>query len=201
MIALYIRVSTDSQDNLSQQTQLAAWLRQRPTEPVTEYLDTASGAKRWQDRALADALRNSQPGDSIAVSEISRIARSTLGVLSFLEAAAAAHVHVHAVRSGIALDGSMSAKITITILALCAEIERDLLRERTTAALAARRANGQVLGRPLGARSASKLTKRAPEIDRLLAADVSKRAIARLLDCSPQTLYTFLSRRDSDPSP
>jgi DNA invertase Pin-like site-specific DNA recombinase len=148
----------------------------------------------WQHRKLAGILEVSAPGDTIVVSEISRIARSTVGVLTFLQAAASRSVVVVAVRNRLALDDSLHSKITVTVLALAAEIERDLLRERTKAALAARREKGLPLGRPVGSRSPSMLAEKAADIERMLSAKVSKRAIARVLGCSPSTLYAFLRR-------
>lgn len=188
----YLRVSTDSQDEQSQRAILADW-QQKTGRIVDHYnTDTASGAIPWERRSIAYLLASSQPGDCIIVSEISRIARSILGVLSFLQAAATAEVEVVAVRSGIALDNSLSSKIVVTVLALAAEVERDLIRERTKAALSARRAAGLPLGRPTGSRSVSILHPKRNEIAKLLEAGVSKRAVARVLSCSPSTLYAYL---------
>ena len=83
------------------------------------------------------------------------------------------------------------------MLALAAERERDLIRDRTKAALQARKARGLPIGRQKGATGTSCLHNRGSEIDRALAAKISKRGIARLLDVSPQTLYTYLANRDN----
>lgn len=193
----YLRVSTDAQDHQSQKAIIRAWA-DKAARPVDEWhTDQESGSTPWERRALAQVLAASAPNDAIIVSEISRIARSQLGVLGFLEAAAAAGVEVVAVKSGITLDRTMSSKIVVAVLALAAEIERDLIRERTKAALAARRAAGLPLGRQPGARIAKRLTPKADEIRTLLAAKVPKRAIARVLGCSPSTLYAYLR---ADPS-
>jgi DNA invertase Pin-like site-specific DNA recombinase len=191
-IRLYVRVSTDHQDTDGQNGSLIAFLAANPPDTERWYQDTASGSVPWTKRQLGQALADAEPGDTIAVSEISRIARSTLGVLSFLQAAAEKQVTVIATRNKLQLDGTLPSKITITVLALAAEIERDLLRERTRAALAARKAAGVKLGRPTGSRSPSKLLAKREDITRLLAARVPKRAIARVLDCAPGTLYAYL---------
>jgi DNA invertase Pin-like site-specific DNA recombinase len=194
-IRLYLRVSTDPQDFQSQTQQLGDWLTQQPLTHTVRYEDTASGSVPWKQRLLGKAIADAAPGDTIAVSEVSRIARSTLGVLSFLQTAAELEVTVIAARNKLTLDGSLPSKITVTILALAAEIERDLLRERTRQALAARKAAGVRLGRPPGSRSLSKLDAKAEDVQRLLDAHVSKRAIARLLECAPGTLYAYLRSR------
>jgi DNA invertase Pin-like site-specific DNA recombinase len=188
----YIRCSTDKQDETSQRQQIATYMGGPDTQPDTWTIDTASGGLPWKKRKLSQVLFSAARGDCIIVSEVSRIARSTLGVLSFLEEATACGISVVAVRSKLVLDESLHSKITVTVLALAAEIERDLLRERTRAALDARRQAGLPLGRPVGSRSGSMLDSRRSEIESCLKAGVSKRAIARLMGCSPGTLYAFL---------
>lgn len=189
----YLRISTDAQDEASQTAIIADWSKRTGRTVAYFHSDTASGSIPWEKRQIAAVLAGCSPGDAIVVSEISRIARSILGVLSFLQAAALAEVEIVAIRSGIALDNSLSSKIVVTILALAAEVERDLIRERTKAALAARRQAGLPLGRPRGSRSASILAPKADDITALLNAKVSKRAIARVLGCSPGTLYAYLA--------
>jgi DNA invertase Pin-like site-specific DNA recombinase len=189
----YLRVSTDAQDQQSQEAQILEWANRTGTTIANSIHDRASGALPWEKRRLAETLDGCREGDTIVVSEISRIARSTIGVLGFLREAADRGIHVVAIRNGIAIDDSIGSKVLVTIFALVAEIERDFIRARTTAALAARRASGVTLGRPRGARSISKIAAKAGDIRALLAANVSKRAIARLLGCSPQTLYKYLA--------
>lgn len=189
----YLRVSTDKQEEASQLEQIEKWCAATSSKIDAQFLDRASGAKPWQERQLAGLMQTAQAGDRIVVSEISRIARSTIGVLTFLQAAAAKGVQVVAIRSGIALDDSMQSRITVTILALCAEIERELLRERTKAALNARREKGLPFGRPRGSKSAKILEPKKADIYKLLKAKVSKRAIARIMGCAPGTLYEYLA--------
>lgn len=200
-IRAYIRISTDKQDEASQRQIIASAICREPVTPVQWITDTASGGTPWQKRGLASALDMSLAGDTIITSEISRIARSTVGVLSFLTACAERGVNVVAVKSGIKLDGSMSSKIVVTVLAMAAEIERDLLRERTTAALQARKARGLPVGRQPGALGKrNKLAGRESEVDHLIAAKVSYSAIARLMGCSRQTLHSFqVSRATAAP--
>ena len=197
----YLRVSTDAQDADSQRAIIAEW-QVKHSRHVDHWIsDTASGAVPWQERQIAAILNVANEGDCIVVSEISRIARSIVGVLTFLEAAAMRGIEVVAIRSGIVLDSSLASKVTVTVLALAAEIERDLIRERTRAALAAKRARGEALGRKVGQVVALKLDGRKEEIVRCLAAKVSKRAIARMLSVSPTTLHAWLDRQvagDSD---
>lgn len=191
MIA-YLRLSTDRQDAASQRQQIDGWLEKRGMRLHAMVQDEASGGTPWQKRRIAEVLATARAGDTIIVSEVSRIARSTQGVLGFLQAAAEKGVEVVAVQSGIRLDGTLSSKIAVTVLALAAEIERDLLRERTRHALAARRAAGVKLGRPAGGARRTKLEAKRSEIERCMAARVPLRAIARMVGCAPATLYAAL---------
>jgi len=198
----YLRISTDKQDEASQRQIITAALTGSQNEPVEWLADTASGGIPWQQRAIAGTLASMGQGDTLIVSEISRIARSTVGVLTFLQAAAERGVTVVAVKSGIRLDGSTASKIVVTVLAMAAEIERDLLRERTTAALQARKTRGLPIGRQPGAIGKhNKLYGRMPEIVPLLAAKVPRAAIARVLGVSRQTLHSFLLQHAATAAP
>lgn len=190
----YLRVSTDAQDYASQRNQIDTWATARG-HPIDEYIgDTASGATPWQERELRNIIDRLARGDAIVVSEVSRIARSTIGVLTFVELAVARGVSIYACRNAMEFGAGIQSKVTLTVLALAAEIERDLIRDRTRAALKAKRERGEHLGRKVGQVVALKLDSRREEILRCLAAKVSKRAIARMLTVSPTTLHHWLSR-------
>lgn len=193
----YYRLSTDKQDEASQGQIIGDWMQTHPAADYLEVLDRTSGGVPWQDRKLSGVLDVCAKGDTIIISEISRIARSTVGVLTFLQAAAEKGVNVVAIKSNIVLDGSTASKIVVTVLAMAAEIERDLLRERTKAALDARKARGLPVGRQAGALGRNnKLTGRMHEIEPLLLAGVARAAIARVLGVSRQTLHTFLTQQE-----
>jgi DNA invertase Pin-like site-specific DNA recombinase len=195
----YLRVSTDRQDEASQRQIIADYTTDKSVTVGEFVSDTESGGIAWQERAIAGVLERLHKGDTLLVSEVSRIARSTIGVLTFLQAATEKGVHVVAIRSGIVLDGSMQSKIVVTVLAMAAEIERDLIRERTRAALQARKAAGLPIGRQPGALGKSKkLAGKDEDIDRLVKAKVSMAAIARLMGVSRQTLHTHQLAREAE---
>ena len=97
----------------------------------------------------------------------------------------------------IRLDGTqdLQTKVMITLFGLFAEIERDLIAERTKEGLAAARAKGRLPGRPKGVLGTSKLTGREAEIQSLLAKTVSKASIAKILGVSRSTLHAFIQTR------
>ena len=96
------------------------------------------------------------------------------------------------------LDGSMQSKITATVLGLAAEIEREFISMRTKEALAARKQEGVVLGRPVGPASSLKLDCKRSEIERYLAMNLSIRKIAKLIDSAPSTVSDYIKQRLSD---
>lgn len=190
----YYRVSTTKQDQENQAKGVREYATAKGIQIDREIEDTASGSTSWKERPIAGAIDRAGKGDLILVSEISRLARSTLQVLEIAAAAVAAGVTIIATKNALVIDASTSSKITVTILGLAAEIERDLIRARTTEALAARKAKGLPMGRPHGSTSESKLAGRRNEIGRYINAKLPHTAIARLLGVSRGTLARYLER-------
>ena len=191
----YLRVSTDQQDLDNQRHGILEYANQNGITGVQFVEDSVSGKVKWRERRIGDLLlKTMQPGDTVIFAEISRMARSTLQVLEMLEHATTTNFHVHVAKQRMRFDDSMNSKITATVLGLAAEIEREFISMRTKEALAKRKADGMTLGRPKGRAETVKLDARADEIRRYLAKDISKRAIAKLVDCSKSTLYNWLER-------
>ena len=163
--------------------------------------DTASGRTPWRERALGQILDRMQRGDVLVCSEVSRLARSTLQVLEVCKIAAERGLQLHIVKTGQVIDDSMQSKVLTTMLALAGEIERDMISARTRETLGRLKAEGVQLGRPTGKAERLKLDDKADQIDNLMRCGVALRAIARVLQCSPQTLHTWLSIRRPDGLP
>ena len=193
----YLRVSSDQQDTNNQKFGLLEYCNNRNINPVKFIEDTASGKTTWKERAIGNILEKAIKGDLILVSEISRLGRSTLQVLEILEMAAKKEISVHIAKNHIVIDGSMQSTITATILGLAAQIERDFISSRTKEALAKRKADGFKLGRPKGQSQLLKLDSFCEEINGYLRKGINKRAISKLIECSPSTLYLWLKRRKS----
>jgi DNA invertase Pin-like site-specific DNA recombinase len=198
----YLRVSTDAQDVANQKHGVVRYcIDKKLLEPVFVE-DTISGKTDWRDRQLGKMIRGAGEGDVIVVSEVSRLARSTLQVLEIGRECIERGVHLHVAKNGIVFDDTMQSKIVAVVLGLVAEIERDFISSRTKEALAKRKAEGMKLGRPVGASKNLKLDKHADKIDGYLEKGINKVAIAKLLDVSPNTLYEWLKvRRPSTPAP
>ncbi len=194
----YLRVSTDEQDVDNQRYGLFIYANIHGLGPLQFVEDTASGRLAWRDRAVGRLLTETvHAGDAVLFAEISRMARSTLQVLEMLEHCMRQGVSVHIAKQQLVLDGSIQSRIAATVLGLAAEIEREMISLRTTEALAKRKAAGLPLGRPRGTPAARmKLDTKEGEIRNYLAKGISKRSIAKLVDCAPSTLYDWLARRN-----
>lgn len=194
----YLRVSTDKQDVDNQRHGILEYGNKHSMGNLSFIEDAVSGRKQWKERRLGDLVtKTMKPGDVLLVAEISRIARSTLQVLEVLEEAADRDLIVHVVKQNLTFagEGDMTSRILATVLGMIAQIEREFIAQRTKEALAARKAQGMQLGRPKGQATHVKLDDREDEIRGLLRKGVSKRAIAKIVDCAPSTLYDWLKRR------
>ncbi|MCG7500026.1 recombinase family protein [Vibrio sp. Of7-15] len=190
----YLRVSTDAQDAQHQKHGILEYANQMGLTDIQFVEDTVSGRKKWQERKLGKLLSDLAPGDSLIFSEISRIARSTLQVLDVLEFSMLHKVNVHIAKQNMRLDGSLQSTITATVLGLAAEIEREFISTRTREALAAKRAQGIIGGRPKGPAATHKLDKKRRRIEEYLQAGLSQRAIAKLIDEPASTVNDYIRR-------
>lgn len=194
-VFIYLRVSTDAQDTENQRHGIMEYCRAQGIEANAVHEDTASGKVDWRTRKIGDLLRTASKGDAILVSEVSRLARSTLQVLEILKLAAERQVSVVVVKNGLRFDNSMQARITATILGLAAEIERDFISMRTKEALAKMKCAGKRLGRPPGACAKRyKLDDKRAEIERYLKLGINGTAIAKLVGVSRPTLRAWIGR-------
>jgi DNA invertase Pin-like site-specific DNA recombinase len=192
----YLRVSTNQQDVDNQRHGILEYSNQKSLGHLEFVSDSVSGQKRWRERQLGELLtKTAVAEDTIIFAEISRMARSTLQVLEILECCMQRELSVHIAKQQMVLDNNLPSRITATVLGLAAEIERELISMRTKEALAKRKASGKALGRPPGRQSAKlKLDAKKPEIQMYLDKGISKRSIAKLVDCAPSTLYYWLER-------
>lgn len=206
----YLRVSTDAQDVENQKHGILEYANALDLGKVIYIEDSASGKLSWTDRKLGELVNETAAaGDTILFAEFSRIGRSTLQVLEVLKAAVELNIQIHIAKDKIVMDDSIQSTIYATVLGLAAEIERNFITLRTKESLAKRKleleekgffinAKGEKvtqLGRPRGKASITKLDKREKEIKDYLKKGVSKRSIARIVECAPNTLYTWLKRK------
>lgn len=206
----YLRISTDEQDARNQKHGILEYANRQQITGIRFIEDRASGKTNWRERRIGHLLEHEvREGDLLLMAEVSRMARSTLQVLEILQQAAEMGVTVHIAKQNMAFDNSINAKIAAVVLGLAAEIEREFVTMRTKESLAEKKkqieekgyfitSGGKrctALGRPKGKAKHVKLDQRENEIRGYLSKGISKRAIAKLVDCSPSTLYSWFKRK------
>ena len=131
------------------------------------------------------------------VSELSRLGRSLGQVIRIVDELVKQKVRFVAIKEAIRFEGKqdMQTKVMIALFGLFAEVERDLISQRTKEGLAAARAKGRLLGRPKGALGKSKLDGKEEEIQMLLEKTVSKASIAKIVGVSRTALHHFIQTR------
>lgn len=194
MIYGYIRVSTDKQDCANQKLGIEA----KATElgiRIDKYIEDSgiSGTKEPEERALGGMLRRLRPGDVIICSELSRLGRKMFMIMRILEHCMKIGARLYTVKDGYELGDNIQSKVLAFAFGLSAEIERNLIAQRTKEALSALQMRGVKLGRPSGQRNPTHiLDGREDLVLDMYAAGVSKREIARKIRVSPPTITRFL---------
>lgn len=192
----YLRVSTADQDLGKNKADILKLANDLELLGHVEWIEEkVSGTKDWKKRELGRVFATLQEGDAVIVSELSRLGRSTLQILEIMQQAKERRIAVHAVKGGWSLNGSMESKIVLTMLAMIAEIERDLISERTKEGLRARKAAGVKLGRPKGP-GKSKLDQHKEEIVALLSNGSTKTFIAKRYGCSVPNLHNWIKKNE-----
>ena len=196
----YIRVSTTKQDHQNQELAIRRYAEKEGIQIDHWFRLEASSRKSTKERRLDELLGELETGDTLIVSELSRLGRSLSQIVLTIDALREKNVTFIAVKNGMKFNGShdQTAKIQIAMFGVLAEIERDLISERTKMGLAAARAKGKTLGRPKGSIGNSKLDGREKEIEELLGKGVTRAALARYLGVTPPTLTSFLKSRLPD---
>ena len=193
----YLRVSTAHQDVRSQRLAILEYAREQGFQ-IDRFIEAkASGRATRKHRRLDDLMSELTAGDRLIVSELSRLGRSLGEVIELLDAISKASIKFVAIKENIRFEGrqDLQTKVMTTLFALFAEVERELISERTREGLAKARASGKKLGRPKGSLGTSRLDGREDEIQQLLDIGVSKSAVAKITGVSRPTLYNFLSTR------
>ena len=190
----YLRVSTTDQDLQKNKADILSWANRKDMGQVHFVEETVSGRVSWRQRKIADILNELREGDILVVSELSRLGRSMLECMEILSIATDKGINLYAVKGEWRLDGSMQSKIIAMAFAMAAEIERDLISQRTREALRVKKAAGMKLGRPRGP-GKSKLDKYQPEIEALLANGTTQRFIANRYDTTEANLHNWLKKR------
>jgi DNA invertase Pin-like site-specific DNA recombinase len=193
----YVRISTVRQDADNQRHEILEHVNKNHLN-VDEFIEAEiSSRKDKKQRRITELLETLEPGDTLIVSELSRLGRSTSEVIDIVNELIAKEIKFIAIKQGLNIVGKhdMQSKVMVTMFSLFAELERDIISERTKAALAAKKAGGKKLGKPKGTLQKSKLDPHQESIKKFLKHGVAKSAIARMLGTSRTNLASYIQTR------
>ena len=193
MIYGYIRVSTDKQTVENQRFEITEYAK-KSNLPIDQWIEeTVSGTISPDKRNLGKLIKMAKSKDVIICSELSLLGRNIFMIMSILNRLMEMNVSVYTVKEGYRLGDDLISKVLAFAFSISAEIERELISQRTKEALLRKKAEGGVLGHPKGKRNSHvKLTGREDEIRKLLSCGYSKEQISKKLKVCPATLYKFI---------
>jgi DNA invertase Pin-like site-specific DNA recombinase len=197
MVYAYIRVSTDKQSIENQRYEILKFADQKNIKIDAWTEETISGVKSIKNRSLGELLNKLNKNDMLIVSELSRLGRNLMEVMSILHDCMEKDVKVFTLKEGYELGKNINSKILAFAFSLSAEIERNLISQRTKEALACKKAEGKTLGRPVGSQNKQvKLSGKEGIIKELLEKKISVSAIARITGVNRLTVDGFIRRRN-----
>lgn len=195
MIYGYIRVSTDRQTVENQRYEVNQFCEKNILVVDRWIEETISGTKAIQERKLGKLLKKMKKEDILICSELSRLGRNLLMIMGILNECMNRDIQVWTIKDNYRLGSDINSKVLAFAFGLSAEIERNLISQRTKEALARKRAEGVILGRPVGRKSAkTKLTGQEKKIQELLDKKVSYSAIGRILGVHRLTVSSFVKK-------
>ena len=198
MIYGYIRVSSDKQTVENQRFEINNLCNRNNLKIDGWIEETISSTKNYDKRALGQLLKKVQKDDTIICSELSRLGRSLFMIMEILSLCMKKECKVWTIKDNYRLGDDIQSKVLAFAFGLSAEIERNLISQKTKEALARKKAEGVVLGRPKGRKSSPdkyKLSGKEVLIEELQKQSVSQRKIAKICKVDRNTLSRFLKRQ------
>lgn len=199
-VIAYVRVSTNKQELENQRYEIERYCQARSIVVDQWDEEIVSGTVKLKDRKAGAMLEKLGSGDMLIVSEISRLSRSLRTVLNIIEDAIEAGVIITTVKENFVFGDNLNSRIIAASFGLAAQIERSLISARTKEALARKKSEGIVLGRPAGSTKPEnfKLHGKDEKILRYMEKRVPITAQARLLDVNRKTLSSYIQMRKLD---
>ena len=192
----YIRVSTDKQTTENQRFEIERFAKQESIVIDEWIIETISASKKLHERKLGGLIDRLGKDDLVMASELSRLGRNLLQIMGILNRALDSGTKIWTIKDNYRLGDDIPSKVLAFAFGLSAEIERDLISQRTKEALHRMRAEGRSIGRPRGAKNLKlKLSGREDKIRVLISRGYSKSAIARKLRVHRLTLASFIKNR------
>jgi len=196
MIYGYIRVSTDKQTTENQRFEILRFMDEKQLHIDRWIEETVSSTKRLPDRKLGNLIERMREDDILIVTELSRLGRSILEVMSILHTLMEKDVKVFTTKERYELGNNISSKVLAFAFSLSAEIERSMISSRTKEALARKKSEGKRLGRPKGKLSSvTKLSGKDDLIREYLDKRIPQSVMARLLGVTRLTVRHYIRTR------
>ncbi len=195
MIYGYIRVSSDKQTVENQRFEINNFCSRENIRIDGWIEETISGTKSYTKRQLGNLLKKIKKDDLIICAELSRLGRNIFMIMEILNICMLKEAKVWTIKDNYRLGDDIQSKVLAFAFGLSAEIERNLISQRTKEALVRKKAEGVVLGRPKGKTNSLgkyKLSSKVKQIQKLMNEGVSKRRIARICKVDRGTLDRFL---------
>lgn len=192
-VIAYIRVSTEKQNLANQRHELEKFTSKNNIKVDKWLEETISSRQSLEKRALGHILKKMKRGDILITCEISRLGRNLLEIMEILQTCLKKNCHVWTIKENYRLGSDIQSKVLAFAFGLSAEIERQLISQRTKEALARVKASGKKLGRPVGFRNMKrKLDGKEKQIKHLLDNHTPKIKIAQILGVERCLIYTFI---------
>lgn len=199
MIYGYIRVSSDKQTVENQRFEINRFCEKQHLVINDWIEETISGTRSYNKRQLGRLLHKVHKDDIIICSELSRLGRNLFMIMEILNICMTKECRVWTIKDNYRLGDDIQSKVLAFAFGLSAEIERNLISQRTKEALARRRSEGVVLGRPKGSKSNPdryKLSGKEMLITELLKNGTSMRKIATICKVDRNTLCRFIKLKN-----
>ena len=193
MVVAYLRVSTEKQFLANQREEILRFAEKNELMIDKWYTETVSGKVSSKERKLAGVLNWMQKGDTLIVTEISRLSRTMLEIMTILNSCIKKNVILYSTKEGYVFQNDINSKVLGFAFGLMAEIERNLISMRTKEALARRKKEGVKLGRRKGTCPAMRvLRENKRRLKRDAQRGVSCSELARQMGVSRTTMFRFL---------
>ena len=198
MVYGYLRVSSDEQDVNSQKQGVEMFAKTRGWV-IQEYIsdEGVSGGKDPDKRKLGPLLKKLKKDDIVIASEISRLGRDLYMVMDILHFCMKTECKIYTVKDNFALDDNIQSKVLAFAFGLAAEIERQMIRQRTREGLRLRMKMGVLLGRPIGATNseeAQKYIEWKSRLQQMVEWQMGPRQIAAVIGCDRNTVNRLVQR-------
>lgn len=193
MIYGYIRVSTDKQTLENQEFEIKNFCEKESIQIDKWVMETISGTKDFEKRKLGKVLKRLKQDDILICSEISRLGRNLLQIMTILNICMKKGIQVWTIKDNYRLGTDIQSKVLAFAFGLAAEIERNLISQRTKEALNRIKASGRKLGRSYGCKNKKHiLDGKENKILELRNKGISQVQIAKMLNVSSKTIYNFM---------